>query len=145
MDSNQMNQFENSSNNGQGAQGNTQQGYAEVGQQYQQSQYYTTSNQQYQQNNPYMNTNQQYQSQYPYPQTQQELEEPVSLGEWLVTFLIMLIPCANIIMMFIWAFSDNEKKSKSNYFKASLIWFGIVLALYLVIFVLFAGMIGSLY
>jgi len=53
------------------------------------------------------------------------LEEPMSVGSWLITFLILLIPCANIVMVFVWAFSGSEKKSKSNYFKAVLIWAAI--------------------
>lgn len=82
---------------------------------------------------------------YSYQQPQQVLEEPMSLGEWMITFLIMLIPCANIIMMFVWAFGNTEKKSKANYFKAMLIWMGILLALYLVLFlVLGVSMIGAL-
>jgi len=54
----------------------------------------------------------------PYPG---ELEEPVSLGEWITSLLILMIPCVNIVMIFVWAFGSGTKKSKSNYFKASLI------------------------
>ena len=64
-----------------------------------------------------------------YIQPENALEEPVTLGEWMVSFLIMLIPCVNIILMFVWAFSNSEKKSKSNFFKAALIWYGICMAL----------------
>lgn len=58
-----------------------------------------------------------------------EGEEPVSVGEWLIVFLIAMIPCINIIMVFVWAFSKNEKASKSNYFKASLIMVAIIFGL----------------
>ena len=64
-----------------------------------------------------------------YQQPENTLEEPVTLGEWMVSFLLMLIPCVNIILMFVWAFSNSEKKSKSNFFKAALIWYGICMAL----------------
>lgn len=90
----------------------------------------------YEQPNGYMN-NQGYQ--YP-PQGgyQQELEEPVSMGEWLVTMLLIIfVPCVNIILMFVWAFSKKEKKSKSNFFKAQLIITGVILALYIIIFLIF--------
>ena len=70
--------------------------------------------------------------QYPY-QPMQELEEPVTMGEWLITMLIMLIPCVNIIMVFVWAFSRKEKKSKSNYFKAYLIYMAVAVVLYLLL------------
>lgn len=61
--------------------------------------------------------------------SQLELEEPVKVGEWMLTMLLMCIPCVNIIMMFVFAFSKTEKKSKSNFFKAYLIWFAIMFAL----------------
>ena len=61
------------------------------------------------------------------------LEEPVSIGEWIITLLVMMIPCVNFIMMLIWAFSSSTKKSKSNLCKANLIMLGIVLGIYLLI------------
>ncbi|MCR5417394.1 MAG: hypothetical protein K6E84_00580 [Lachnospiraceae bacterium] len=69
------------------------------------------------------------------------LEEPVTMGEWLVTMLLMMVPCVNIILMFVWAFSKTEKKSKSNFFKVELIMMGILLAIYIIviIFMVFAG------
>ena len=96
---------------------------------------YNSNYQQY----PYNNYNGNYQ--VPYQQNSQlDLEEPMKVSEWLITFLIMLVPCVNIIMMFVWAFGSTEKKSKSNYFKASLIFFGIVLALYLVLIIAIAAL-----
>ncbi len=56
-------------------------------------------------------------------------EDPVSVGEWIIVFLISMIPCINIIMVFVWAFSKNEKASKSNYFKASLIMAAVIVGL----------------
>lgn len=74
-----------------------------------------------------------------------ELEEPVSLGDWLVSMILMWIPCVNVVMMFIWAFSRTEKKSKSNFFKASLIMSGISIVLAIVMVILMtAGMAAAL-
>ncbi len=68
--------------------------------------------------NPYQQTNQ-YQPQQAY---QPQLEEPVSIGDWIGSMLLVsLVPCVGIIMCFVWAFSGNTKKSKSNFFKAYLI------------------------
>lgn len=67
------------------------------------------------------------------------LEEPVSMKEWLITLLILMVPCVNIVMMFVWAFSSTEKKSKSNFFKAQLIFAGIVLALYILFLIIVFG------
>lgn len=90
--------------------------------------------------------NQQNYQQQPYQQPYQQsyqpmgdnLEEPVSFGEWMITYLIMMIPCVNIIMMFVWAFG-NGKKSKSNYFKASLVWALIATVISIVIMIAFGA------
>jgi hypothetical protein len=64
-------------------------------------------------------------------------EQPVSVGEWLVMFLIFMIPCVGIIMMFVWAFSSNTPTSKSNLCKAYLIFTGIMLVLSILLSVIF--------
>lgn len=69
------------------------------------------------------------------PGSDTDLEEPVSISEWLVSMLICCIPVAGFVMMLVWAFGGDSKKSKSNYFKASLIMSGIMLAIYLIFFV----------
>lgn len=76
---------------------------------------------------------------------QMELEEPVKVSEWVLAMVLMMIPCVNIIMMFVWAFSSTEKKSKSNFFKAYLIFFGISMGVMLLVWiavVVFALMLG---
>jgi len=64
------------------------------------------------------------------PQSYEGLEEPVSKGEWAICYFLMMIPCVGIIMMFVWAFSKTEKKSKSNFFKVQLIFVGVIFVLY---------------
>jgi len=63
----------------------------------------------------------------------------VSIGDWIVTMIIMLIPFINFIMLLVWAFSGGTPKSKSNWAKASLIF--MVLSIVLVI--IFWGAIGA--
>ena len=84
------------------------------------------------------------QLQYQYREPETDLEEPISMGEWLVTMLLMLIPCVNIVLIFVWAFSSKEKKSKSNYFKAALIFAAIVLVLYIILIAIFGVAITSM-
>ncbi len=101
-----------------------------------------------------------------YPKTEQDIypdkkEEPigidpnyvfkdeiVSVKDWLITYLILCVPIVNIIMMFIWAFSEKEKKSKANYFKAQLIFSAIMIGLSIIggiiMFLLFASLASSL-
>lgn len=82
----------------------------------------------------------QYQQQ-PYQTGDSGLEEPVTFADWMISMLIMCIPCVNIIMMFVWAFGSNTKKSKSNYFKASLVWMLIGVVLMIVM----AGAFGAIF
>lgn len=106
----------------------------------------------YGQNQNGTQSGQQYSSYYEapaQPQVQvpigQDLEEPVTMGEWLITMLLMCIPCVNIVLMFVWAFGSSTKKSKSNYFKASLICSAIGIGLWFIMMILMsAGMVAAL-
>lgn len=89
----------------------------------------------------YTNSFEEQYSQPSVPQNYAGLEEPVTKGEWAICFFLMMIPCVGFIMMFVWAFSKSEKKSKSNFFKVQLIFVAIILALYFLFF-LFAICLG---
>lgn len=67
----------------------------------------------------------------------------VSVKEWLLTNLILMIPLVNIVMMLVWAFNSNTNPNKANYFKAALILFTIVMAIYLVLAVVIFGSIAA--
>ena len=71
----------------------------------------------------------------------------MSVKEWLIVDLLMMIPCVNLILVFVWAFSSSEKKSKSNFFKANLIFAGCFLAFYLVLVIIavMAGVFTAFY
>lgn len=64
----------------------------------------------------------------------EDSNEVVSVGEWLMTSLIMAIPIVNIVMVFVWAFGGGAKKSKANFFKAAIIMMiiSIVLAFFFI-------------
>ena len=71
---------------------------------------------------------------------QNQIDQPqapvVSIKEWLLTNLILMIPLVNIVMTLVWAFGSNTNPNKANYFKAAFILFVIylVLAVAVVIF-----------
>ena len=67
----------------------------------------------------------------------------VSVKEWLITNLIMMIPMVNLVMIFVWAFSSNTNPNKANYFKAALILFAIVMVIYLVLAVVLFGSVAA--
>ena len=99
---------------------------------------YNSNYQQY----PYSNYNYNGNYQVPYQQNSPlDLEEPMKMGEWLVSLLITLVPCIGLIMIFVWAFGSTEKKSKSNFFKAYLV-FGVIRIAILLIYVFFYAAYG---
>lgn len=76
----------------------------------------------------------------------QEASAPVmSVKDWLITYLIMIIPIVGFVMLFVWAFGSDTNPNKANWAKASLIWFVIMIALYFLIFMAFlAPMLASM-
>lgn len=45
----------------------------------------------------------------------------VTIGDWIITMILMCIPVVNFIMLLVWAFSNSTPVSKANWAKASLI------------------------
>lgn len=81
---------------------------------------------------------------------QPQMEEPVGLGEFfLIAALTAFIPCAGIILLFIYGFSNSEKQSKKNFCRALLIIEGIKLAFFIIFIAAYgaiiAAMISSIY
>lgn len=81
------------------------------------------------------------QGQYQQPQQtyapQGDTAPVMSLGEWVVTIILQMIPCVNIIMLFVWAFG-NCNPSKKNFARAYLI-ITLVTFVLSIIFVAVAG------
>lgn len=59
--------------------------------------------------------------------------EHMTVKDWIITMIIMSIPLVNLVMVFVWAFSKTTNPSKSNYFKATLIFIAVILVFYFVI------------
>lgn len=71
---------------------------------------------------------------------------PMSVGDWILTNLVLAIPIVNIIMYFVWAFSSGTNINKRNFCRASLIIGGVFLVIYLIVVVAVMGSaIGSNY
>lgn len=63
----------------------------------------------------------------------------VSIGDWLITILITIIPLVNIIMLFVWAFGSGTNPSKANWAKATIIWIAISIFLAIIVIVVFGA------
>ena len=64
----------------------------------------------------------------------------VTIGDWIITMILMCIPFVNFIMFLVWAFSAVTPVSKANWAKATLIF----LLIGFVLVILFWGAIGGL-
>jgi hypothetical protein len=64
--------------------------------------------------------------------------------ERVITLLIRIIPVVGFIMLFVWAFGNQENQNKANWAKASLILIAIGLVLVTFCMILFGGTIAAL-
>ena len=69
----------------------------------------------------------------------------VSIGEWVASKFLLLIPVVNIIFLFIWAFNNSENKNKSNWAKATLIVYVLRVFIYILIILMFFSFFISLF
>jgi uncharacterized protein involved in cysteine biosynthesis len=67
--------------------------------------------------------------------------KPLSLGDWIVTFILLAIPIVNLVMLFVWALSGGTHPSKRTYAQASLILSLVGIVLW---FLFSATLMGSL-
>jgi hypothetical protein len=64
-------------------------------------------------------------------------EQPMSVQDWLITLIIMLVPIVNFIMLFVWGFGSGIHKSKANWAKASLLLMLIGLVFWTIVSLIF--------
>ena len=70
---------------------------------------------------------------------------PMTIGNWMATQLLMLIPIANIILVFVWAFGSNVNPSKKTYFQAQLIWALIWTGFFVIIAIIASAFVASIF
>ena len=66
-------------------------------------------------------------------------QTPMDLKDWVLTLVILMIPCVGIVMYFVWAFGNKGNINRRNFCRAQLIIFGVLLVIYLVFFALFGA------
>ena len=72
-------------------------------------------------------------------------ENTVSIGNWIGSYFLLLIPVVNIILLFVWAFGGTAFRSKANWAAASLIFVVITVAIYFIVFVSILGVGAGLF
>jgi len=68
----------------------------------------------------------------------------VTLGEWIITYLLMLIPIVNLVLLVFWGFGGDANESKANWAKAKLILILVTSVLFLIMRNAMAGIIARM-
>jgi len=71
--------------------------------------------------------------------------KPMTMGDWLITFIIQAIPLVGIIMLFVWAFGDGTHPSKKTWAQASLIFALIMIVFVIILFAALWTMFSSFF
>ena len=69
-----------------------------------------------------------------------DLNKPLSIGGFMVTYLVLAIPLVNLIMLFVWAFGSNANTNRKNMCRAILIFAVIGIALGIIFGAVFASL-----
>lgn len=68
---------------------------------------------------------------------------PITVGQWILTFIILAIPIVNIIMLFVWGFSSDTNINKKNFAKAQLILMAIGIGITILLSILGVSLLSS--
>jgi hypothetical protein len=60
---------------------------------------------------------------------------PMTVGDWMVTLLILAIPLVNIVMYLYWALSSSGNINRKTFCQATLIWVLIMLGIGVIVVV----------
>lgn len=95
--------------------------------------------------NPYNQQPPYQQPQYPQPQYQptayDKTSEVMSVGQYILMFILSAIPVVNVICWIVWLVSPNTNKNKKNYIIAVIVLWAIAIILGVVVGVI-AGVAG---
>ncbi|MEJ2194356.1 MAG: hypothetical protein P8X73_05785 [Ignavibacteriaceae bacterium] len=71
--------------------------------------------------------------------------QPMTIGDWIITFIISYIPLVGFIMLFVWAFGDGTHPSKKTWAQAALIMVVVAIILSIVFFGIIASILGNIF
>ncbi len=63
----------------------------------------------------------------------------MSVKDWFITVFVAAIPLVGLIMLFVWAFGSSTNATRTNWAKALLLWYAVILVLYILIAVIFGA------
>lgn len=68
----------------------------------------------------------------------------MELKDWLITLIVLAIPCINIIMLFVWGFGAGNL-NRRNFCRAQLLLCAVLLVLYFAILLIFGAAFTPLF
>lgn len=66
----------------------------------------------------------------------------MTMGEWLITLIVLAIPCVNVIMYFVWAFG-NGNENRKNFCRAGLIVMAVGIVLTLILYAVVGAILAA--
>lgn len=54
---------------------------------------------------------------------------PLTLGEWMLTLLVLAIPLVNLFAYLYWALADGVNLNRKRFSQASILWFMIIVGI----------------
>lgn len=68
---------------------------------------------------------------------------PMTIGDWIITFIITYVPLVGLIMLFVWAFGDGTHPSKKSWAQALLLFVAISIILLIIFIIVFFSILAS--
>lgn len=74
----------------------------------------------------------------------QHLAPAMSVGQWLITMLIMAIPIVNVVMLVIWGFGNSDNPNRKNWAIAQIIVIAVMIVIWMLLLSTMVGMMSGL-
>lgn len=78
------------------------------------------------------------------PLMSENTEIPMSLGDWMLTLLLLYLPIVNIVMLIIWSVDSKTNTTKKHFAWATLIFMGITIVLSIIFSSIMVAIIASM-
>ena len=57
--------------------------------------------------------------------------KPMTVGNWLLTFILLAIPLVNVVMLLVWALGETTHPSKKTFALANFVILGITISIWI--------------
>ncbi|MBE5923775.1 MAG: hypothetical protein E7271_04805 [Lachnospiraceae bacterium] len=72
-------------------------------------------------------------------------DEELTLGQWVGTVILTMIPCVGLICLLVWAFSGNTQIDKKRYAQAFLIFEVIMIVLTIILYAILGAAMFAMF